>query len=230
MAAFSATRHLHVTFFLNPIENPAKSRAEGRPIFEDREMVEIKFVGDPKKILVAPAHEKFARDHASGQWVTYAQAYHRHYEAFKTGEAAKGEGTPIDELPFISSARRAELRALHVHTAEALSGLEGANLERLGLFGRELKDQAKAYIDKAKDSAVETKLAAENSALRQRIEALEAKAGEKKAAEPDWQEKEDQKRREFEKRQTHLNQGAEGGDAAAKVEEPEKPVEQEQAA
>jgi hypothetical protein len=171
----SDTRHLHITFFLEPIENPTKSRAEGRPIFEEREMVEIKFVGDPKKILVAPAHEKFARDHASGQWVSYAQAYHRHYEAFKTGEAAKGEGTPIEELPFISAARRAELRALHIHTAEALSGLEGASLARLGMFGRELKDKAQAYIEKAKDSALETRLAAENTILRQRIEALEAR-------------------------------------------------------
>lgn len=169
------TRHLHITFFLEPVENPAKSRAEGRPIFEDREMVEIKFVGDPKKILVAPAHEKFTRDRASGEWVSYAQTYHRHYEAFRTGEAAKGEGTPIDELPFISGARRAELKALHIHTAEALSRLEGASLARLGMFGRELKDKATAYIEKAKDSALETRLAAENSVLRQRLEALEAR-------------------------------------------------------
>lgn len=169
------TRHLHITFFLEPVENPAKSRAEGRPIFEDREMVEIKFVGDPKRILVAPAHEKFTRDRASGQWVTYAQAYHRHYEAFKTGEAAKGEGTPIDELPFISGARRAELKALHIHTAEALTCLEGASLARLGMFGRELKDKVQAYIEKAKDSALETRLAAENSILRQCLDALEAR-------------------------------------------------------
>lgn len=175
MPASSDTRHLHITFSLEPVENPNKSRAQGRPIFEDREMVEIKFVGDPKKVLVAPAHEKFTRDQGSGHWLTYAQAFHRHYEVFKTGEAAKGEGTPIDELPFLTAARRAELRALHIHTAEALSGLEGAPLANLGPFGRELKDKAAAYITRAKNSAADNGLIEENANLRRRLEALEAK-------------------------------------------------------
>ena len=76
--------------------------------------------------------------------MTYAQAYHpRHYEAFKTGEAAKGEGTPIEELPFLTAARRAELKALHIHTAEALSQLEklARHSPNLGMFGRELKEK-----------------------------------------------------------------------------------------
>ena len=167
------TRHLHITFFIEAVENPAKSRAEGRPIYEDREMAEIKFVDDPKKVLVAPAHEKFMRERSSGQWVTYAQAFERHYLAFKTGEATKGEGTPIEELPFIGASRRAELKALNIHTAEALSGLESTGLSRLGLFGRELKDKATAYIERARDSALELKLAAENAALRQRLATLE---------------------------------------------------------
>lgn len=167
------TRHLHIEFFVEATENPAKSRQEGRPIFEDKEFVRIKFVGDPKKELVAPAHDKFQRDRATGQWVTYAQMYHRHYEAFQTGQASLGEGTPISELPFLTEARRAELKALHIHTAEALAGLEGANLSRLGMFGREIKDKATAYLAKAKDSALETRLSAENTALRERLEALE---------------------------------------------------------
>jgi hypothetical protein len=199
MVQHSDTRHLHITFFIDPIENPAKSRAEGRPIFEEREMVEIKFVGDPKKILAAPAHEKFTRDRASGQWVTYAQAYHRHYEAFKTGEAAKGEGTPIEELPFISAARRAELKALHVHTAEALSSLEGASLERAGMYARELRDKAKAYIEKAKGSAVEMKLVEENAELKRRLEALESKMAEPGKGTPEW---EDARKKAWEMKQT----------------------------
>jgi hypothetical protein len=168
------TRHLHIEFKDHAVENKAKSLKEGRPIFDQHEIVEIKFVGDPKKVLVAPAHEKCAHDPGNGQWVTYAQLYHRHYDAFKSGQDAIGEGTPIDELPFVDTARRAELKALHIHTAEALAGLEGANLSRLGMYGRELKSKAQAYIDKAKDNAVETRLAAENTALRQELDALSA--------------------------------------------------------
>jgi hypothetical protein len=170
----ASTRHLHIEFRNVAVENKAKSLKEGRPIYDQQEQVYIRFAGDTKKELVAPAHEKCMRDPSTGLWVNYAQVYHRHYEAFRTGQEAAGEGTPVEELPFIDAARRAELKALHIHTAEALAGLEGINLSRLGMFGRELKEKAKAYIDKARDSALETRLAAENAELTQRIAALEA--------------------------------------------------------
>lgn len=170
----AATKHLHIEFKNVAVENRAKSLKEGRPIFDQQEQVHIKFVGDTRKELVAPAHEKCIRDPATNQWVSYAQLYHRHYDAFKSGEAAIGEGTPIAELAFLTEARRAELRALHIHTAEALAQLDGTNLSRLGMFGRELKDQAQAYIQKAKDGALESRLSAENAALRAQLEALSA--------------------------------------------------------
>lgn len=169
----SSTKHLHIEFRSAPVENKAKSAEAGRPIYEEQEQVHIRFAGDTKKELVAPAHEKCMRDPSTQQWVSYAQLYHRHYEAFKSGEAAIGEGTPVSELPFLTEARRAELRALHIHTAEALAALEGVSLGRLGMYGRELKDKAIAYIAKAKDSALETRLAAENAELKARLEALE---------------------------------------------------------
>ena len=171
----SSTRHLHIEFRNVAVENKAKSLKEGRPIYDQQEQVFIRFAGDTKKELVAPAQEKCMRDPESNLWVSYAQVFHRHYEAFKSGQAAVGEGTPIDELPFLDSARRAELKALHIHTAEALAGLEGANLSRLGMFGRELKEKAAAYIESAKGSAHATALAAENADLRQRLETMEAR-------------------------------------------------------
>lgn len=170
----SSTKHLHIEFKNVAVENRAKSLKEGRPIFDQQEQVHIKFVGDTRKELVAPAHEKCIRDPATNHWVSYAQLYHRHYDAFKSGEAAIGEGTPISELPFLTEARRAELRALHIHTAEALAQLEGTNLSRLGMFGRELKEQAKAYIERAKETALESRLSAENAALRVQLDALSA--------------------------------------------------------
>jgi hypothetical protein len=177
MVDSSSTRHLHIEFKNVAVENKAKSRIEGRPIFEQQEQVHIRFVGDTKKELVAPAHEKCARDPGNGQWISYAQLYHKHYDAFKSGQEVAGDGTPVEELHFIDAAKRAELKALHVHTAEALAGLEGNNLTRLGMYGRELKEKAKAYIEKAKDSALETRLAAENAQLKARLEALEAQVG-----------------------------------------------------
>ena len=173
----SSTRHLHIEFKNVAVEDKAKSREAGRPIFKQQEQVHIRFVGDTKKELVAPAQEKCARDPSNGQWISYAQLYHKHYDAFKSGQEVAGEGTPIEELHFIDAAKRAELKALHVHTAEALAGLEGVNLSRLGMYGRELKEKARTYIEKAKDNALETRLTAENTELKARLEALEAQIG-----------------------------------------------------
>ena len=63
---------------------------------------------------------------------------------------------------------------MNIHTAEALAGLDGANLSRLGMGGRELKTQAEAWIAKATGSAGISKLAAENEALKARLDAMEA--------------------------------------------------------
>lgn len=170
----SNTRHLNIEFKAVAVENKAKSLKEGRPIYDQQERVYIQFVGDKKRELVAPAHEQCVKDPATQQWVTYAQLFHRHYEAFQSGQALIGEGTPVEDLPFLDAAKRAELKALNIHTAEALATLEGSQLTRLGMFGRELKNKAQAYIERAKDSAVETRLAAENAQLKARLEALEA--------------------------------------------------------
>tara|TARA_R110000823_G_scaffold10557_5_gene36783 strand:+ start:179 stop:910 length:732 start_codon:yes stop_codon:yes gene_type:complete len=164
---------LHVEFFSEPVENPAKTRLEGRPIFEEQEFVKIKFPGDNKRIHVAPANEGFRRDPATNGWVTYAEEYPRHYELFKSGQAQTVAGTPLSELTFLTESKRAELRALNIQTAEQLAGLDGSFLARLGMGGRALKDQATAYLAHATETALEARLAGENAALREQMEALQ---------------------------------------------------------
>lgn len=167
------TKHLHIEFFTEPKQDKRRSKEEGRPIYKDEEFVRIKFVGDPKRELVAPAKDKFRRA-PEGGYLTYADAYPRHYEAFKKGQELIGEGTPLAELPFLTEAKRAELKALNIHTAEALAHLDGANLQRLKMGGRDLKNQAQAWIEKANGSADLTRFAAENASLHEQIEALKA--------------------------------------------------------
>lgn len=164
---------VHVEFFIDTVENKAKSLKEGRPIFDEKEFVRIKFPGDKTREHVAPAHEGYRRDKNNNtHWVTYAEDFPQHYEAFKAHQTYLGEGTPLSEVPFLTEARRAELRALNIHTAEHLAGLDGAFLSKLGMGGRADKDKAQAWIDKAKDSALETRLAAANAALTERVENL----------------------------------------------------------
>lgn len=169
----SDTSHLHITFFVQALENPAKSKEQGRPIYDDVELVRIRFAGDPKRELVAPAHQAYRYDRGAERRVTYAEDFARHYEAFKDGKQDLGEGTPISELPFLTESKRSELRALNVHTAEQLAALDGTPLQRIGMGGRALKEQAVAYIEVAKGSAKDTRFAAENAELREQIAAMQ---------------------------------------------------------
>ena len=171
------TKHLHIEFYTKTVENKKLSKQKGRPIHEDKEYIRIRFVGDIKKEHHAPADDKPHRG-PDGQGITYKELFPRHYEAYLENKAVVGEGTPIEELTFITAAKRADLKALNIHTAEGLAGLDGAILERLGMGGRQLKTQAEAWLAKAADTAVETKLAAENEALKDEMERLKGQVAQ----------------------------------------------------
>jgi hypothetical protein len=148
------------------------------------EVADIRFPGDRQKVLTVPAHEaepnatRLAgkegpyQEFVEGQPVTYAMLYNQQYRAFKNGEAQSQTGTPVEELTFLTQAKRRELKALNVHTAEALAALDGNNLKQLGPGGRELKDKAAAYIAKSENMADTVALAEENASLRAQVEEM----------------------------------------------------------
>lgn len=166
---------IHVEFLMLAVEDPKASREQGRPIYNEQETVHIRWVGDNKRDFYAPAHEKFQFDRDNGRYITYAERYPDHYKAFKDKTDQSGlNGTPLSELPFLSEAKRAELRALNIYTAENLAALEGGTLQKLGIGGRDLKNQAAAWIDKAAEAATRAAANAENDALRQQIAEMQA--------------------------------------------------------
>ncbi|WP_273727478.1 hypothetical protein [Brucella gallinifaecis] len=156
------------------------SKKAGRPIFKDLEVCELHFPGDKQHKPVFPAHS-FAGwgedEFGNAQKLTYAIKYNDQYLRFKEGRAQVADGTPLSELPFLTEAKRMELKALKIYTAEQLAGLDGQNLKNLGQGGRALKDQAQAYLDSAAGSAGNVALADENAALRQQIAELKAELG-----------------------------------------------------
>ena len=154
------------------VEDTAASKAAGRPIFKNVEMVEVRISGDRNYSPTFPAHSMWAR--VDGVEVTYAQRWPDAYARFAAGREQVAEGTPLSELPFLSEAKRAELRGLKVYTAEALASLDGKNLAALGAQGREMKTQADAYLAKAAGSARDVRLAGEVEELKARIAALMA--------------------------------------------------------
>ena len=165
---------VHVEFFNHPVENARLTAEAGRPIFKDVEYVRIKFPGDPKRIHVAPAREKAKMEPGTSRRLDYIERFPEHYARFKTGNDQGQIGTPISELPFLTEAKRKELRAVDIMTAETLAGLPDRLIQKMGMGFRSLVDQAQSWIDMAAGSAATTALAAENAELRDRLDKLEA--------------------------------------------------------
>jgi hypothetical protein len=161
------------------IKNEAKTVKEGRPIYDDMEICEIRFAGSRNvSVFPAMAFSHWITDPQTGEQiaVTYAERFGRQYRQFKEQTAQTKAGTPLTYAPFLTEARRAELRALNIYTVEALAHVDGQELKNLGLAGRELKNRAEEYMKDAKATAPSAQLVAENEALKARNMALEEDA------------------------------------------------------
>ena len=170
-------------FFVEPVENPAKSALEGRPIFDELERVRIMVVGDPFTASVQPVTQDI-KDRFPLQYLAF--------ERQKTERLVTG--TPITEWPVITRARASELHALDIFSVENLSCVSDANIMRLGPDGRALRAKALAFLSCAKDGAALAGLAQENLQLKTDLADLRDQMGvmaerlsaaEDKAAKPE---------------------------------------------
>jgi hypothetical protein len=164
-------------FYIHTTKNDVKSREEGRPIFDDMEVVEVRFAGDRNKVSVFPAHAicgEAQDEDGNTHKITYAERWADQYKRFKAKSQQIAAGTPVDELPFLTQAKRSELKALSIYTAEALAALDGQPLKNLGQGGRDMKNQAQAYLDRAAGTADVVKMAAEIDDLRRTVAELQA--------------------------------------------------------
>src|SRR4051812_12241060 len=158
------------------VKNDSKSALEGRPIYDDAEVCEIRFPGrrDWQPFLATAVSHWAVDPETGGQMkVTYAERFARQYQQFKAHTAQTKSGTPIAHAPFLTEGRRAELRALNIYTVETLAAIDGQELKNLGQGGRDLKNRAMEFIAEAKTQAPSLQMQAELDALRARNQVLE---------------------------------------------------------
>lgn len=170
---------IHPEFFIDAVQNVPASEDAGRPIYREVEKVRVHIAGDQKSVHVAKVTD------------IHRQRWPEHYEAFKKGLEAPSEGTPLAEWPLMTTSRVKELQHFKIRTVEDLAGLRDGALAGIGMGGRELQKQAKAYLDAAGDTAAATKLAKELSQrddeitlLQTQLKELSDVIGELKADKP----------------------------------------------
>jgi hypothetical protein len=128
-------------FYLKPKHNKPKSLAEGRPIFDDAEYVEIHAGGDKLSIPNKPVTEEHRR-----RWP-------RQYAAFKNGQNQDmASGTPLSEWPSMSRSQVEELAYFKIFTVEQLANASDGNLQMVGPL-QSMKSKAKDFLEKAKGNA-----------------------------------------------------------------------------
>lgn len=176
---------LLVRFFTKPKLMGAKSEAAKRPVYEDREYIEVVVKGQPHGI----PHEEVKDAHR--------HKYPRAYARFLAGKQDVVIGTPVELLPGVGPSMALTLKGMNLRTIEDIAGISDEQvLQRIGMGARELHNRAKAWIEQQapKNVALEAenkRLAAENAQMRgmlgemnERLKALEAapKVGRKKRA------------------------------------------------
>ena len=171
-------------FYTEPIENKAQSEKEGRPIFEDKEMVEVRMPGDRSMTWTGTVED---RAHPGG--MNAKERWPQHYEAFKRNEQKATVGTPLEMWPQLTRARVAELKSQSILTVEEYADVPDNALPKIGMNARAEREKARAFLASAKDTAYSSAMAAENAMLKERLARLEQQAGIQ-PSEPETKDKE----------------------------------------
>lgn len=169
---YKGDENLFVRFYIHAHPNQIKTREAGRPIYEDREYVQIIQPGNKENIVIRPARDMDK------------QRFPKQYAAFKNKEGDYVEGTPLNMWPAMSPSQIEELKYYHIHTVEQIANLSDEKCQ--GMMGMvTLKNRARAYLEAAGISAEGEKLSArldamenENKLLKKQLEAVTAKLEE----------------------------------------------------
>ena len=167
---FAGDESLFVVFYVNAIQNQAKSIEEGRAIFDDTECVRIIIPGDKNSIIDRPAT------------VQDRGRFAKQYAMFKAGlkEDEQITGTRLDDWPFLTRAQIAEFRYLGLRTVEQLAECREDIVSRVpGL--REIKSNAGQWLGKAKGAAEAAKTAKLIADQNSTIESLQRAVQEQAA-------------------------------------------------
>ena len=155
-------RKLHVRFFMEPVEQTARSVIEGRRIFEDTEYIEIMVPGDKQTII---KRQVFPMDR---------QRFPQQYARFKQGLADQTVGTPLSELTFIPASKVKEYEFFGIKTVEQLAGAaDGGQCGQQMMGFQSDKQKANSFLEVAKGAAPVNELRAKIDQRDAQIDAMQ---------------------------------------------------------
>lgn len=174
MAEHQGSRNVAI-FYKKAMKNEFKTAEEGRPIFEDRDMVKIYTAGDNLNVIdtyVREDHkEKYPRE-----WANYMN---------KHGNDPQLVGTPIEQWPLVTQSQAEELKALKFFTVENIASASDQQLQRMGMAAGmspyAFRDRAVNFLKVSKDESEVTKHEEELRTLKEENAKIKAETDAKLA-------------------------------------------------
>jgi hypothetical protein len=148
-------------FTWETVEDEVASAEAGRPIYKQREFIEIIVPGDPDN-----RPKRAVRD---GD----AKMYPAAWKAFQAAQVEVTVGTPLEVWPLMTRSAVLELAHFRIRTVEQLAEVPDSGLEALGPHGA-LRAQARDWLALAGGVAPLHAARAEAEALRKEVEELRA--------------------------------------------------------
>lgn len=133
-------KSLAIRFFIDAVRNEEKSVKEGRPIYDDTEMIEIRVRGDRNNIVIRPVRPQ--------DTTRFRDAYRN----WKDEVGKMESGTPLSQWVAVTRSEVEELKYLGFYTVEHLAEASEASLTKVPRL-RILKDRANMFLEAAKGEA-----------------------------------------------------------------------------
>ena len=150
-------------FRLEPVINEKETELQGRAVYDNTEIVLLYIAGDQNSVHSQPVDQYVKR------------RFPEQYEHWKrTNEGRSISGTPLRMWPMATPAFIKEMESINVFSVDDLANIADVHIGKMP-DGRIWRDRAAAWLANAQSTAVESKFAAENDRLRERLEALEGR-------------------------------------------------------
>lgn len=141
---FEANSHTITPFFSHmSVLSVPDSETKGEPVYDLKEMVQLRFAGDRNYSPVFETSEMWRN--VNGRVITYAECFAEQYRAFVMGENQVAGGTALEMLkPYgMTPAQISMCNALKVYSIEAI--LEMRNPNALGMSTNAIMAMAKRW-------------------------------------------------------------------------------------
>lgn len=137
---WAGDKGVHARFYTNPVKDEAASAEAGRPIYRDKEFIEIVAAGNANNIVKRKATDEDR------------QRFREQYARYKEGDLEQVVGTPLVEVSWLTRSQVEELSYMRIRTLEALANLDdGACAKVAGLY--DLKQRAQNHLQNAEGAA-----------------------------------------------------------------------------